>query len=63
MPDSFQTTIKCPLCGHRERVDVPTDRCVLRHECNGCGATLTRQPGSCCVYCAHPAEQPAAPAG
>ncbi|MEL6197296.1 MAG: GDCCVxC domain-containing (seleno)protein [Pseudomonadota bacterium] len=51
---TFRSTIRCPACGHRHEVDVPTDRCVLMHNCPACGVELRRQPGSCCVYCAYP---------
>ncbi|MGF1553393.1 MAG: GDCCVxC domain-containing (seleno)protein [Paracoccaceae bacterium] len=65
MTKAFASTITCPACGHRHAVTVPTDRCELAHDCPACGVELRREPGSCCVYCAHGARPPegsAAPA-
>ncbi len=53
MSEPLMMTIRCPRCGHTERLAVPTDQCVLVHECTACGAELRRRPGSCCVFCAH----------
>ena len=32
---------------------MPTDACVLLHECTVCHALLRPQPGDCCVFCSY----------
>lgn len=45
------TTLTCPRCGRQSEETMPTDHCVVVHDCPGCGATLRPKPGDCCVYC------------
>jgi hypothetical protein len=30
---------------------MPSDACVVIHDCAGCGARLTPETGDCCVFC------------
>jgi hypothetical protein len=46
-----QSTLTCPHCGHRETLTMPTDACLARHPCAGCGALLAPRQGDCCVFC------------
>ncbi|WP_101065403.1 GDCCVxC domain-containing (seleno)protein [Roseovarius salinarum] len=50
---SLQSTLRCPKCGHRETLEMPTDCCRWFHACGGCGAILRPKPGDCCVFCSY----------
>ena len=52
-PMKLPSTIVCPHCGHAEALTMPTDACVVFHECRGCGALLKPKPGDCCVFCSY----------
>ena len=45
--------LRCPLCGHSEAMEMPTDACRYFHRCGGCGATLRPRTGDCCVFCSY----------
>lgn len=47
----LDSTIECPVCGHRKTETMPTDACVFFYECEGCGALLRPEAGDCCVFC------------
>ncbi len=47
----YQSTITCPLCGHRATETMPTDACIFYYECLGCGERLKPKSGDCCVFC------------
>jgi hypothetical protein len=32
---------------------MPTDRCVVFYECDGCHTVLRPKPGDCCVFCSY----------
>jgi hypothetical protein len=49
-------TIRCPQCGHPAREPVPTDACLIVHECPGCGARIRPKEGDCCVFCSYGSE-------
>jgi hypothetical protein len=34
------SVLTCPECGHAERLQMPTDACVVFHECAGCLVSL-----------------------
>jgi hypothetical protein len=43
--------LRCPHCGHAERLRMPTDSCLYFHRCAGCSEVLRAKPGDCCVFC------------
>jgi hypothetical protein len=45
--------LTCPHCGCQATEQMPTDACVVFHDCKGCGATLRPQSGDCCVFCSY----------
>lgn len=47
------SALRCPVCGHAERLAMPTDACGFFHECTGCRAQLRPKPGDCCVFCSY----------
>lgn len=49
----LEATLTCPKCGHAERCRMPEDRCVVMHDCAGCGASLRPLAGDCCVFCSY----------
>ena len=49
----LESTITCPECGHRETETMPTDYCLVVHDCGGCGRVLRPLAGDCCVFCSY----------
>lgn len=49
----LESTLICPLCGHRELETMPTDACQWFYECKGCGTLLKPKQGDCCVFCSY----------
>lgn len=47
------STLTCPLCGHKETEEMPTDACQWFYDCRGCGAVLQPRTGDCCVFCSY----------
>ena len=45
--------LRCPECGHSERLEMPTNACVFFHRCAGCGVMLRPKAGDCCVFCSY----------
>jgi len=45
--------ITCPNCGHQSSERMQADACQVLHVCKGCGDTLKRLPGDCCVFCSY----------
>lgn len=43
----------CPLCGHREAVEMPKDSCQFFYECPACHQVLRPKPHDCCVFCSY----------
>ncbi|MBL8568421.1 MAG: hypothetical protein JNK84_04990 [Phreatobacter sp.] len=63
-----ESTITCPLCGHRATEAMPKDACQFFYRCSGCGELLRPKAGDCCVFCSYgdvpcPPIQSAASAG
>jgi len=48
-----RSILTCPVCGHREARDMPTDSCLWFYHCPGCGQRLTPKTGDCCVFCSY----------
>jgi hypothetical protein len=51
MPIELHSALTCPVCGHVERLAMPTDACLFFHECVACGTRLRPKAGDCCVFC------------
>jgi len=49
----FESTITCPVCGHKETETMPIDACQWFYECKGCGVILKPKKGDCCVFCSY----------
>jgi len=49
----YESTITCPVCGHKETKTMPTDTCQYFYECKNCHTLLKPKPGDCCVYCSY----------
>ncbi|HXL48841.1 MAG TPA: GDCCVxC domain-containing (seleno)protein [Xanthobacteraceae bacterium] len=48
-----ESTIACPVCGHRSTEEMPTDSCVYFYDCRACSARLRPKQGDCCVFCSY----------
>jgi hypothetical protein len=49
----LESTVTCPVCGHRATEVMPTDACQFFYDCKGCAAVLKPKPGDCCVFCSY----------
>lgn len=49
----FQSTITCPVCGHKEEGTMPADACQFFYECKKCKTRLKPKQGDCCVFCSY----------
>jgi hypothetical protein len=49
----LESTLTCPHCGLATVELMPTDACIVFHECQGCHARLRPKPGDCCVFCSY----------
>lgn len=49
----LQSTITCPVCGHRKEETMPTDACTFFYECEACKTRLKPLMGDCCVFCSY----------
>ncbi len=47
----YESTITCPVCGHRKTETMPTDACQWFYDCDNCRTLLKPKPGDCCVFC------------
>lgn len=45
--------LTCPVCGHVEVLEMPTDACQWFHKCSGCYGLLKPKQGDCCVFCSY----------
>jgi hypothetical protein len=45
--------LRCPECGRTETLSMPTDACMISHECSGCHALIRPKAGDCCVFCSY----------
>ena len=50
-PITRQSELTCPRCGAKSVEEMPTDACVVFHECKSCGTLLRPNKGDCCVFC------------
>lgn len=49
----LESTLTCPVCGHRATETMPVDACQYLYECQGCHSLLKPKRGDCCVYCSY----------
>ncbi|WP_441603997.1 MULTISPECIES: GDCCVxC domain-containing (seleno)protein [unclassified Dyella] len=49
----LQSTVTCPLCGHRSQETMPTNYCWFFYDCPGCGEVVRPKAGDCCVFCSY----------
>ena len=54
---AVNATLRCPHCGHEERMAMPVDQCVVVYDCPACARTLRPRAGDCCVFCSY-ADRP-----
>jgi hypothetical protein len=52
-PPILDSTLPCPICGHRQIERMPTDACQWTYECAGCHNLLEPLSGHCCVFCSY----------
>jgi hypothetical protein len=48
-----ESVITCPNCRHQSSERMPLDACQVLYVCKGCGATLARLAGDCCIFCSY----------
>jgi hypothetical protein len=48
-----QSVLTCPVCGHVDLFDMPTDACQFFFECQECHTVLRPLEGHCCVFCSY----------
>ena len=49
----LESTITCPMCGHKELEVMPTDSCQWYYECKACNTLLKPKNGDGCVFCSY----------
>jgi hypothetical protein len=49
----LDSTVTCPVCGHKKDETMPVNACVWFYECEHCKTVLRPKPGDCCVYCSY----------
>src|SRR4029450_10893763 len=49
----LESVLTCPHCGFGTVEMMPTNACVIFHECPGCRAVLRPKAGDCCVFCSY----------
>ena len=49
----LESVLTCPHCGFAMRETMPTDACLVFHECAQCKTLLRPKPGDCCVFCSY----------
>ena len=42
--------VTCPKCGHKQPIEIPTNKCQAFYKCEKCGK-LIKAEKSCCVFC------------
>ena len=48
-----ESTLICPVCGHKSKEQMPDNACQYYYECKGCNELLKPLKGDCCVYCSY----------
>ncbi|MDI6452854.1 GDCCVxC domain-containing (seleno)protein [Peloplasma aerotolerans] len=45
--------LKCPYCGNKENLIMPSDACQYLYECPNCNKIIAPKTGDCCVFCSY----------
>ena len=53
MTPVLASVLRCPECGHSERLEMATDSCLVFHTCGRCGVVLRPEADDCCVFCSY----------
>ena len=53
MTPVLTSVLRCPECGHSERLEMAADSCVVFHVCGGCGVVMRPEAEDCCVFCSY----------
>lgn len=55
IPVNITTTAKltCPHCRFTEEISMPTNACIIAHDCQNCGTKITPKKGDCCIFCSY----------
>lgn len=48
---TLESTVTCPSCGAKHSETMPIHYCLVRYDCERCGAILKPKPSDCCVFC------------
>ena len=48
-----ESNLKCPSCGHMERITMPVNYCQFFYECTSCHEIMKAKEGHCCVFCSY----------
>ncbi|MEM3127341.1 MAG: GDCCVxC domain-containing (seleno)protein [Candidatus Woesearchaeota archaeon] len=46
----MRSTLTCPECNHKQKMEIPKTSCQAFYTCNGCGETIKATKG-CCIFC------------
>lgn len=49
----LESEIKCPECGFKKTVLMPTGYCQWFYQCDQCHILLKPLTGDCCVFCSY----------
>ncbi len=42
--------LTCPMCKHKQQMEIPTISCIPFYKCEGCDKPISAKKG-CCVFC------------
>ena len=45
--------VKCPSCGHFDRLNIPRKGCLEFYECSSCHEIIASKQNECCVICSY----------
>ncbi|MBT3653611.1 MAG: sulfurtransferase TusA family protein [Euryarchaeota archaeon] len=48
-----KSNLTCPVCKTSEKLNMPTDQCIIVHNCINCNEILQPKNGDCCVFCSY----------
>lgn len=50
---TYQSTLTCPQCGHRQTETMAENACQFFWQCPACGQLHRPREGDCCVFCSY----------
>jgi len=53
MAEKIIGILTCPKCGHKQKDEIPGEKCVPFYKCEGCNELISAKPPSCCVFCSY----------